>query len=279
MKRIKITLLITFVALALILIQAGTVAAYQLTWGSIQYRVYESGGSLNRLAFDVTDDSGNYVSSAIVVTGVVLNAPNGSPVNLSTLNFDPLWDHFGARYDPVNSAWVYNTPWPISEFYTNILDPLVIGNYTLEVSMDNGQTLTDTINFGFHLSLPIISSRTFQIQTDSAGNLYWTWDIPEQLLAHANTYDLQIRAGVAAIINGQLDALYWPKIPVEMGSSFTPSSIYQNLVSRADEIRFWFQVRTSNSYARASSNTIVVKDVSSPVSITPKKNVVVVPLN
>ena len=277
-KRIRITLLITVVALALILIQAGTSAAYQLEWHVIQHRVYESGGSLNRLAFDIIDDSGNYVSSANVVTGVVLKAPNGSAVNLSTLNFDPLFDYYGARFDLGSSAWVYYTPMQISEFRANILDPLVIGNYTLEVSMENEELLTGVIAFDFLLDLPIISSRTFQIHTDSAGNLYWTWDIPEQLLTLSKTYDLQIRAGVAAMVNGQNVALYWPNVPVEMGSSFAPSAIFQDLVSRSDEIQFWFQVRSSNNNARAYSNTIVVKDLSSPVSVTPKKNVVVVPL-
>ena len=252
--------------------------AYQLEWHVIQHRVYESGGSLNRLAFDIIDDSGNYVSSANVVTGVVLKAPNGSAVNLSTLNFDPLFDYYGARFDLGSSAWVYYTPMELSEFRTNILDPLVIGNYTLEVSMENEELLTGVIAFDFLLDLPIISSRTFQIHTDSAGNLYWTWDIPEQLLTLSKTYDLQIRAGVAAMVNGQNVALYWPNVPVEMGSSFAPIPIYQDLVSRSDEIRFWFQVRSSNNNARAYSNTIVVKDLSSPVSVTPKKNVVVVPL-
>jgi hypothetical protein len=269
MKRIRTTLFITFVAMTLILIQAGTSAAYQLDWKSIQHRVYESGGSLNRLIFDILDDSGNYVSSADVVTDVVLKDPNGSPVNLSTLIFDPLFDFYGARFDLGSSAWVYNTPFQISDFYANILDPLVIGNYTLEVSMDNGPPLTGQIAFDFLLDLPVISSRTFQIHTDSAGNLYWTWDIPEQLLTLAKTYDLQIRAGVSAMVNGQEVALYWPNIPVEMGSSFAPSSIYQDLVSRADEIFFSLQVRTSNNYARAYSKTIVVQDLSSPVSVTP----------
>ena len=279
MKRIRITLLITFVALTLILIQAGTSAAYQLDWKSIQHRVYESGGSSNRLAFDIQDDSGNYVSSASVVTGVVLKDPNGTTVNLTTLTFSPLFDYYGSRFDLGSSSWDYYTPLQLSDFGAKILDPLVIGNYTLEVSMENGQLLTGLIAFDFLLDLPIISSRTFQIQTDSAGNLFWTWDIPEQLLTLAKTYDLQIRAGVVAIVGGQTVALYWPNVPVEMGSSFAPSSIYQNLVSRSDEIHFSFQVRSSNNMARAYSNTIVVQDLSSPVSVTPKKNVVVVPLN
>jgi hypothetical protein len=166
----------------------------------------------------------------------------------------------------------------LSDFNADITDPIIIGTYTLEVTMDSGPPLINQFDFDFLLDLPIISSRTFQIHTDSAGNLYWTWDFPEQLLALAKTYDLQMRAGVAAINSEVLVGLYWPNVPVEMGSSFAPSSIYQDLVSRSDEIRFWLQVRTSNNNARAYSNTIVVKDLSSPVSITPKKNVVVVPL-
>jgi hypothetical protein len=69
--------------------------------------------------------------------------------------------------------------------------------------------------------------------------------------------------------NGQNVALYWPNVPVEMGFSFTPSSIFQELVNMSDEIHFWFQVRTSNNNARAYSKTIVVQDLSSPISVTP----------
>jgi hypothetical protein len=280
MKRIRITLIITFVALALIVIQTGTSAAYQLDWMSVQHRVYESGGSLNRLIFDILDDSENYVGSASAVTGVVLKNPSGSPVNLATLKFSPLYDYFGSRFNLATSTWDYFTPMKLSDFYADILDPLVIGTYTLEVSMENGQTLTGQIAFDFLLDLPIISSRTFQIHTDSAGNLFWTWDIPEQLLTLAKTYELQIRAGVGAMVNGQNVALYWPNVPVEMGYSFAPSSIYQDLVSRSDEIHFGFQVRTSNNNARAYSKTIVVQDLSSPVSVTPtpKEDILIFPI-
>ena len=280
MKRKRITLIITFVALALIVIQTRTSAAYQLEWTSVQHRVYESGGSLNLLIFDIQDDSGNYVGSASAVTGVVLKNPSGSPVNLATLKFSPLYDYFGSRFDLATSRWDYSTPMKLSDFSADILDPLVIGTYTLEVSMENGQTLTGQIDFNFLLNLPIISSRTFQIHTDSDGNLHWTWDIPKQLLTLAKTYDLQIRAGVGAYDNGQLIGLYWPNVPVEMGYSFAPSSIYQDLVSRADDIKYSFQVRSSNNNARAYSKTIVVQDLFSPVSVTPtpKEDILIVPI-
>ena len=277
MKRIRITLSVSFVVFALTLIQAGTSAAYQLGWTSIQHRVYESGDPINRLAFEILDDQGDYVDSASVVTGVILRPPmpngdpdpSGTPVNLTTLNFSPLPDFYGARFDTNNSAWDYNPPQDITEFNANILDPMVIGTYTLQVTTDTGSPLIGEIDFDFLLDLPIIPSRTFQIQTDPDGNLFWTWPIPAQLLMLAKTYDLQYRAGVGAMNNGQNVALYWPNVPVEMGSSFTPSSIFQELVNMSDEIRFWFQVRTSNNNARAYSKTIVVQDLSSPITVSP----------
>ncbi len=286
MRVTRLALLATFVVLALTLFQTGISAGYQLGWTSIQHRVTESGATINRLAFEILDDSGNYVDSAGVVTNAILRPPQpngdpdpgGIPVNLTTLNFSPLFDFYGSRFNTTNSAWEYSTPIQISDFNANILDPLIIGTYILEVTMDSGPTLIEQIEFGFLLDLPVISSRTFQIHTDSAGNLHWSWDVPKDLLALAQTYDLQIRAGVGAIDNGVLVALYWPNVPVEMCSSFAPSTIYQDLISRSDQIEFYFQVRTSNNFARAYSNTIVVKDISSPVSIFPKMGTVVIPL-
>ena len=104
MKRYKITLLITFVVLALMLIQTGTSAAYQLGWKGIQHRVYESGSTINRFAFEILDDSGDYVANASVVTGVVLKNPSGTPVNLTTIKFTPLFDYYGSRFNTTNSA-------------------------------------------------------------------------------------------------------------------------------------------------------------------------------
>ena len=97
MKRIRITLLVTFVALALTLIQAGTSTAYQLGWTAIQHRVYESGATINRLAFEILDDSGNYVAQRTWLLAILTSGdPNGNPVNLTTLNFSPLLDYYGA---------------------------------------------------------------------------------------------------------------------------------------------------------------------------------------
>jgi hypothetical protein len=144
--------------------------------------------------------------------------------------------------------------------------------------MINGQILTNSVHFDFLLKFPVVSSRTSQIQSDPDGNVYWSWHIPEKMLVLARTYNLHMRPLVAAMINGQLDALYSPVTPIQMGFYFVPNSIYQDLTSRGDEIRFGFTVKSNNENARSYSDRIILKDLSSPVSILPKKNVVVVPL-
>lgn len=260
------------------LLQTGTGDAYEIDWSTIQHRVYESQASINRIAFEIKDDFGNYVYIESVVTGVVLKYPNGSNVTLGEFMYD-LYTYYRSSFNPDNSEWTYSAPFQLSDFYANIESPLIIGTYTLEVTMENGQILTKTIDFDFLLDLPVISSNTFQIQTDSSGNVHWTWQIPERLFTLANSYDLRVRPGILAYSGGELNVLYFPSLPVEVGYSITPANIFQTIVNQADEIRFVIQVRTSNNNARANSRTIIISNPSSTVSIVPKKKVVVVPLN
>ena len=279
-KNAKVVLFISLI-LAVTPFQANTSIAYTLDWVAIQYRVYESGNPVNRLAIEIKDGD-NYVASASAVTSYTLRNPNGSLVNLSNKRFDSLWDHYGARYRLDTAAWEFFPPQKLSEFYADILDPIVTGQYTVQVVMENAQVLQQTIDVLYLVDIPPISSRSYQVHTDLDGNLYWTWDIPKELLALAEThpeYNLQFRAGLSVYNNGQWVALYWPNIPVQMGFSFVPALMIQELLSKGDEIRFTLQVRTGNSNSRAYSNSIAVKDFSSPVSITPKKSVVVVPMN
>ena len=113
---------------------------------------------------------------------------------------------------------------------------------------------------------------------DTDGNIYWTWDIPSQLLTFAKTYDLAFRAGVVALANDQVTAIFWPTVPVYMGFCIVPAYIYQNLASTADVIRFSVNARTSNNNSQSNSNSIVVRDFITPVSVNPKKSAAVIPL-
>jgi len=244
----------------------------------IQHRVIENQAPINRLAFEVKDDFGDFGSES-TVTGVVLKYPNGGNVTLGDLTYEPFF-YYRGNFNPDNSCWSYDdTPLLYKYFYAIIESPLVIGAYTIEVTMENGQKLTTTINFDFLLDLPIISSRTFQIQTDSSGNVHWTWQIPEKLFALAESYDLIVKPAISAYSGGKFVAMYFPNLPVEVGYAITPSNIFQELVNQADEIQFGCQVRTTNSYLRSSAKAIIITDPSYEVSIVPKKTAVVIPLN
>jgi len=277
MKIRKASYIIIF-ALFYFVIQAGTSQAYELEWYTIQHRVFESQVSTNRLTFEIKDEYGNYVYTESVVTSVVLKYPNGSDVTLGELTYD-LYTYYRSSFNPDNSEWSYNSPIQLSDFYANIESPLVIGTYTLEVTMENGQVLTTAVNFDFLLDLPVISSRTFQIHTDSSGNVHWTWQIPEKLLTLAKSYDLRVRPGIMAMSGGKMVGLYFPSLPIEVGYAITPAIIFQDLVNMADEIQFIHQVRTTNNNARSYAKRIKISNPSSTVSIVPKKAAVVIPLN
>jgi hypothetical protein len=263
-------------------------AAYELDWVSIQHRVYEDRTSQNVLAFNLKDGAGDYVSESNSVTNVILRYPQpngdpdptGTPVQLNTLLFFPLFDYVPARFDTDSAQWIYDPPYLLSEFDAEIEGTLVTGTYTLEVTTDDWVTHTKTINFDEILNLPIISSRTFQIHTDLNGNISWTWDIPKELLELAETYDLVVRAGVFTYKNEEIAALSWPNMPVHVGFCFIPASVYNFLKSKGDSIKFSLNVRTNDglSKARAYSKSTVITDLNAPVSIIPKNGVVVVPL-
>ena len=101
----------------------------------------------------------------------------------------------------------------------------------------------------------------------------------KKLLTLAKSFDLRVRPGIAAMSGGELVALYFPSLPVEVGYSITPVNIFQDLVNQADELRFSFQVRTTNNNARSYPKRIIISNPSSTVSIVPKKTAVVIPFN
>lgn len=286
MNKSMILSTIVIVLSLLIAINARVAAAYELDWVSIQHRVYDYKPGFNHLAFNLKDGSGNYVSDANSVDNVILRYPlpngdpdpNGTPVQLGTLEFEPLLDFITARFDTANAEWIYDPSYPLSEFGAEFQGTLVTGNYTLEVTTDDMVTHTKTINFEEIINLPAISYRTFQIHSDLDGNIHWTWDIPKELLELAATYNLSFRTGVAAFDNDVLTALVWPNIPIHKGSCFIPASTYNFLKSKGDLVTFGCQVRTNNSQARSSTKSIQITDLISPVSIIPQKSVVVVPL-
>ena len=282
MKDIKIYCHSILIGLLLILLQTGASHAYYVDWTAIRYQTHEESGTINKLSFDVRTDGGDWITDRNIVTGVTLRDPSNNIVSIGTVEFSS-YDYLPAGFDKGTSSWLYNSNMPLTDFSAPINQDLVIGVYTLEVTTNNGQTLTKNINFEFKLKLPYISSRSFQIHQDSSGNLFWTWEIPQKLLSLAGSYDLVVKAGIGVYTNthtpGDTYTLFWPNIPVEMGHLYVPNSVFQQIINGKDKISFSFQVRTTNNNARGYSKRIEINDLTNPISVLPKKNVVVVPLN
>ena len=245
--------------------------------GMVQYRVYEDGRKQYLLYFNVVD-SGEYVTED-VVTKVLLKDPNGLQVNISQIIFSVFNNYMRAYFDATTAQWIYpSSPIAFGEWRADINSALFTGEYTVEITTNDMQIHTVYADFE-HFEIPIISSKTFQINTDSDGNIYWTWNIPKSLLNLGKTYNMLVRAGIGSYTNDKINALIYVDTPIYMGSCFVPYDKLQYLRGLGNEIRFYLDERTPIAYNRSYSNSIKITDFSSPLEITPKKNAVIIPLN
>jgi hypothetical protein len=252
-------------------------AGYRYNWVSIQHHVYESKSPNNAVVFDLLDDQDNYVTDPSTIKSLKLIDPNENVVNISTVVQDGPMSILPWNFDIGTASWVYQTEWDWTGFWYEILDPMVIGVYKLEVTTIDDEKHEATYDFKYLLDLPIISSRSFQIHSDLNGNIYWMWDIPKELLVIANDRDTHIKAGVGALKNEKIDLLLWSRVPTYMGCLFIPQNIVQQLIDRGDEYVFMLQARTTGDMARSYAKRIVVDDLQA-ITINKRKSVNIIPM-
>jgi hypothetical protein len=163
------------------------------------------------------------------------------------------------------------------EFQADILEPLIPGEeYELSVTCDDDVTYTATRIFNQAVDIPIVSSSSFQVLRDSNGNVYFSWEIPKELLEIADSYDLEYRPYLVAKTGGVIKALLWPRAPVHINMLYLPSSVLQQLDGQGTSYSYGVHVRTSDAQNRSYSNAVVVSDLLTTVK---KKNkVAVVPI-
>lgn len=283
-RKLGLTVL-TLLVLIFIIVPAAT-AAYQLGGFSVQYRVYEDGSKFNRYYFEIYDEQGNFIPGGDVVdkSTVKIYDPNDKIVSISDVTWDPDFDFLGGNFNIANGCygfWDPNDAWVINGYYGKILEPLLIGDYEIELKTNDGQTHTKTYTFAQKIELPYIKSRSFQIHPDSFGNIYFSWDIPEKLLQIAQTTTLTYRPYIAANKNDITKALLWPTIPIHMNSVFIPFDIVQWIAGKGDSFIFAVQVRTdandNRNNNRSYSKGVPVSDLAT--TVTKKKQVVVIPIN
>lgn len=248
---------------------------YYIDWVAVQHRVYEGGRTTKILGFDLRDDVGNYVTDLNIVTDVKLYDPHNNAVRISPS--DNALFYYGYGHFNIGSAsWIYDDEFPYGGFNYDILDQLVIGDYHLKVTTSDAQLLEKTTEFIYLFDMPAISHRSFQIHSDSSGNLYWMWDIPKQLFDVADAYSIQIRPQIIAYRNNKANFFLQPYVPVQMACLFVPQAVVQKLIDSGDTFVFCLQVRTDNNNARSYSDYVTVNDIYT--EIDKKKSAVVIPL-
>lgn len=270
MKTYKILRAFGFLSLIAAFLFLGSVSnAYKLDSASVRYYKYEDGSTEKKLYFEILDDQGDYINDGSIVTGFELWDPNMISTELETVTFTPLYDFIGGKFKVDTNKFVYTPSGPYSGFEAIIKDPLLVGTYTLMVTTVEGLLPDAKINFDQQVELPVAYSRSFQIHPDPSGNIYWMWDISQELLDTANNYNTLVAASVFAGDGDQFEFLLHVKVPTYMGFIFIPNSVVQQIPGDASEYSYKIWVRTSDGTNRAVSDPIIVND---PLTTIPKND-------
>ena len=240
-------------------------AEYTITPGHfyVSHRVYEDSGTLNMVIFDMKDDSGQPFSNGDAIINVGLYDPNQNQVNLSPFYFKPPYEILSGSFDLGTSQWVYGPSVLLNEIGATIFDSLLVGTYRLEVLMEDGLTYLSTYEVTNLIDLPVISSRSCQITSDSAGNIFWSWKAPPELISLSRTLGTSQRIYISAFQGTKLMSVLFLSVPTEMSFAYFPTDLIQALVSKGDNFGYEIQVRTTNNNCRSYSKEITV---SSPLT-------------
>ena len=231
--------------------------AAEVSWMYVQNRKYETGRNLNRLAFGLIDEKGQVCTDSSDAANVQLFAPDGSAVSLSKYRFDCDVEIFGI-YDAVKSRWHYSDSWQFdSWFRADFFEPLIPGQYRLQVTSADGQVVESSFHFKKQVELPIISSSSFKIYNDTFGNVIWKWDIPYDLGRLIFDLSTEARASIDIIKDNKNVAYFFVKIPSHLGYVFIPRQIADKITSKGDHFGFQIQLETKDKNNRTYSATLL----------------------
>jgi len=227
-----------------------------IDWMYVQHRQYEDGRAFMRLGFGIVDDdTGSYITSPSAVENVVLKDPDGNTVQLDRTISRAFWDEeymsgFGTDWDQEMNiqrfdgepVWKYD-----SGFTFNLPDDIAPGVYTLEVTAFGGKTYTQSYNWSGKVeNLPIISYGTFQVRSDDAGNLLWTWEQPPGMADYANNHPLELRV----IVDIYEDDAFVANVSLWRGwdsnAYFFPKEIVDMINAKGDAFELMIQARSAD---------------------------------
>ena len=249
---------------------------YSVNWWRVQKRTYESGKIVNRLAFTVQDQHGNYPQTDVVQT-IVLVGPTGAPVSLASHTF-MAHDQLDGSFETSSGEWDYDAEFISTNYWiADFPEELVEGNYTLTVIDTNGQAMENdpaTRYFGGVVELPQISSKSFRGFEDTGGNLLWQWDLPAAMATQSLSDNVDLRCMLDVFNGDDYAALVWINVPSGMGGVMVPSNVMDLIRQKGDNFELSLQIRDIANTNRYYSSKIKLSELKKER----RKTVVVIPL-
>ncbi|MEJ2168248.1 MAG: hypothetical protein P8X90_22240 [Desulfobacterales bacterium] len=257
MKKLLLYLIILFDTFILI----GNCFAAEIAWLQVQHREYGTGKSLNRLSFGLVDEETNYVTSKAAVNSVRLIDPSGSPVALAPAEFGAVEEIYG-NYDAKNSQWYFDPSWQYDSWFSvDIEAPLTAGSYVLSVTTADGQNAECAYTFNQQVELPIIDSDSIRLESDSGGNLIWTWRIPEQLGRLSLNHPMRARASIDIYNKDRYTGYFSIILPVHLGFVFVPREVAEKINQKGNRFEVMISLETRDKNNRTYSKPRTINQV------------------
>ena len=244
----------------------GNALALEIAWMHVQNRGYGSGKSFNRLGFGLVDDRGNYLTDAGNITEIKLYNPERKELKLSPVEFDSVEEIFGS-YDSKNSQWYYSKAWQFDSWFSaDILDSLPPGIYWLKVTTVDEKSAEQTFALNRRVELPIINLNSFNFNSDTYGNLIWTWNIPSELGRLSLNHKMRARASIEIFKDKNYVGYFSIILPVHLGYVFIPRDVVQIMNQKGDRFELKISLETKDKNNRTYSKPFIFSEKLSPVS-------------
>jgi hypothetical protein len=169
-------------------------------------------------------------------------------------------------YDSQRSQWHFSEEWQVDSWFSaNFFEPLIPGVYHLKVITADGKSTEYGFKFREVVSLPVITSRSFEIHPDSFGNVIWKWDIPDSLGHMAFNLQTVVKASIDVYKHNKQVAYFFIKLPSHMGYLFIPRNIVQKIHAKGDQFGLRVQLETRDNSTRTYSDTLLMNALTATV--------------
>jgi hypothetical protein len=159
------------------------------------------------------------------------------------------------NYDGATGHWSFQDFRLVPGFSAPITGDLGTGRYRLFATTSAGE-LQQPFFIEGALSLPAVSSKTFEFKTDGSDNVLWRWKIPEAAFGidparpHAGRGVLQVYYDDALAGSVRVD------VPTHLGSILFPQAVADQLSGMGNRFVFSAQIETTDGNNRSHSTAL-----------------------